>query len=238
MSYILNALIKSEQDRQETGAESLGSKIYHSSQQPKKTSIALIVLVGFNLALLCFFIWFFVEDRTNAVENKSSLSNPKVVFTGIVKGEIGNELAPTAKQMPLSELSIAQQMKSKKNNGKARVVKQVTKLKKQNKEQLVVEKIKQVKPAEEPVSIIVDNSKPKNEVPFLSELDYDFRRQVPDIDINVFVFSENKKDRFIMVAMKKIKPGQQILPGMILKDILINSLVIEYNNRIFQTKRN
>jgi general secretion pathway protein B len=77
----------------------------------------------------------------------------------------------------------------------------------------------------------------ENTPPFLSELDYDFRRRVPEININVFVYSEIKEDRFIMIDMKKYLPGQQFSSGIKLKEIRLNSIVVEYKNRVFQIQR-
>ena len=75
------------------------------------------------------------------------------------------------------------------------------------------------------------------DIPFLSTLDYHFRRSVPALDINVYVYAEKKQDRFIMLEMTKYFSGQEISSGMTLKEIRINSLVVEYKNRSFQIKR-
>jgi len=83
--------------------------------------------------------------------------------------------------------------------------------------------------------IIVD--KQLNDFPFLSELDYEFRRKVPVIDVNVYVYAEKESERFIMIAMKKYSSGQEIVSGLLLKKIRINSLVVEYKNKVFQIKR-
>ena len=74
-------------------------------------------------------------------------------------------------------------------------------------------------------------------IPLLSELSYEFRRTVPSMLINVFVYSNNEEDRFIMVDMKKYQEGQDIEEGVTLKEIRNNSIVVEYNNKIFQVKR-
>ncbi len=94
---------------------------------------------------------------------------------------------------------------------------------------------------EPPLEIVTEETsnevQQENAPPFLSELDYDFRRRVPEIDINVFVYSETEEDRFIMIDMKKYLPGQQIDAGIKLKEIRMNSIVVEYQNRVFQLQR-
>jgi general secretion pathway protein B len=80
------------------------------------------------------------------------------------------------------------------------------------------------------------NSEPNNP-PFLSELAYKDRRAIPNVSINVFVYSNKEEERFIMVDMTKYITGQEIKGGMILKEIRKNSVVIEYEDQIFQVKR-
>ncbi len=82
---------------------------------------------------------------------------------------------------------------------------------------------------------LVENN--NNVPPFLSELSHKFRRTVPEIKINVYVYSKNIKDRFIMVNMNKHIPGEDLGEGMILKEIGMNSFVVEYKNKVFQIKR-
>ncbi len=77
----------------------------------------------------------------------------------------------------------------------------------------------------------------ENSPPFLSELPFEFRRSVPAIDFNVFVYSSIKSERFVMIDMKKSQAGQEILEGMMLKEIRKNSIVVEYKNRVFQIDR-
>lgn len=72
---------------------------------------------------------------------------------------------------------------------------------------------------------------------WLSALPNEFRRTVPGIKINVYVYLEEKEKRFIMINMVKHVSGQDIGEGMILKEIRMNSLVVEFNNKIFQIKR-
>jgi general secretion pathway protein B len=77
----------------------------------------------------------------------------------------------------------------------------------------------------------------KNDIPFLSELPYEVRRSIPKITINVFVYSENAEESFVMIDMVKVRTGQSIQEGMVLKEIRPNSLVISYQGRIFQVGR-
>jgi general secretion pathway protein B len=111
-------------------------------------------------------------------------------------------------------------------------------------------KVNQAEPEGEPESIktahletvqIVDK-KPEavavnKSIPFLFELPAEFRHTVPELKINVFVYSEQPAERFIMVDMIKYAVGERIKALLTLKEIRPDSLVVEYNNRTFQIKR-
>lgn len=102
--------------------------------------------------------------------------------------------------------------------------------------------IADIKPIEtlepiKPVNTVNSAEKQANDPPFLSDLPYDFRRSVPTIKINVFVYSHDEKERFIMVDMRKHQEGQQIEENMILKEIRRSSIVVDYKDRIFQISR-
>ena len=76
-----------------------------------------------------------------------------------------------------------------------------------------------------------------NPVPYVTELPYEFRRRLPQFDINVFVYSEWAADSFVMIDMEKYKVGQRIRGLLELKEIRQDSLVVRYEDQIFQIKR-
>ena len=77
----------------------------------------------------------------------------------------------------------------------------------------------------------------KKDVPFLSDLPFEFRQTIPKFTTNVFVYSNHPEESFVMIDMVKYKPGQQIKEAMVLKEIRPNSLVVVYQNQAFQIER-
>ncbi len=244
MSYILNALRKSEQERQAGNVDTLENRIQDKQQSgTKKTSSGLIALVVLNFIFLVCFVWFYTQDQVAA--DKTEVLIPVKSATMKEKPALKIEeklvvIIPAIVEQPLEipQLSIAEQIKSQKakrkpvNTAKAEIKPSLQKVEKN------IEAIKQLKPSlkQTPdVKVIVD--KQQDNIPFLSTLDYEFRRKVPDIDINVYVYAEKQQNRFIMIEMQKYLSGQQIASGMTLKEIRMNSLVVEYKNREFQIKR-
>jgi len=92
-------------------------------------------------------------------------------------------------------------------------------------------------PVEETPSYFEKSERGKNNPPYLSGLSYDFRRTVPKVRINVFVYSEAEEDRMVMIDMKKYRAGEDIAENMELKEIRQNSIVVEYKGEVFQIKR-
>ncbi|MCK5188931.1 MAG: general secretion pathway protein GspB, partial [Methylococcales bacterium] len=256
---ILNALRKSEQERQVQQPEILENRILEKQDTvQKKNPVWLISLVIINIFLLIFFFWSFTtEDISEDVERKAVIAE---------KSEIKAEktvkispVQPVESVITKEQISIAKQLKEKKISEDKKDYEKPQQLKentasndkkekpesepqKTQRVELTKKEVTTTALVEEPLlETIPENNnsevQQENVPPFLSELDYDFRRIVPEIDINVFVYSETKEDRFIMIDMKKYLSGQQIDAGMKLKEIRMNSIVVEYKNRVFQIQR-
>jgi general secretion pathway protein B len=257
MSYILNALKKSEKQRQAGRAESLESRILEQPlDEQKKTPYWLIMLVIVNICFLSYFIWSYLkEDESSEHQIKTYLkATPdqvtidKPIHRSIVKPTEKQQQKSISEHIEKQQESITQLVK-KQEAHKPKPTTEKKPLNKSLKKQppklgtknIVLPEIESIaiieKPAIKEIKESVAVKEKTADIPFLSELAYDFRRTVPSIDINVFVYSENKAERFIMVDMKKYQSGQQIKNGLKLKEIRMNSLIVEYKNRVFQIKR-
>jgi len=236
MSYILNALRKSEQERQQNNAELLESKIQSHPVSPSKISVGLGVLVLLNLLLLSYFIWSEIKQEAEVVKKsaeplKQELQKKQAVE---LKGE-GEKVIPLSQERSKKPpvLSIAEQLERKKKASRPVVKKPEIKM---TSSKSIISAPSLIKP-KKIERIKKEGHKQVNKIPFLSELNSEFRRAVPVIAINVYVYAEKKQDRFIMIAMRKYQVGQEVAPGMVLKDIAVKSLVVEYKNKVFQIKR-
>ena len=207
MSFILNALRKSEQERVAKQNESLENKLQvTTTEEPKKkVSIAMFFLILINLVFLTYFVWSFVTEDEPIVEAKGE---PVI----IEKHEIISDLN-TNKIKP-EPISIAELVEKNQKPTKIAIRKKsVPELQRPKtiKAQPVEPLVKKQPPL---VAKTVATHKNNSQPPFLSELDYQFRRTVPNLDINVYVYAENKQDRFIMIDMKKYQLGQQMGSGI------------------------
>jgi general secretion pathway protein B len=73
-----------------------------------------------------------------------------------------------------------------------------------------------------------------NKIPYLSDLPNDFRQSVPKMAINVFVYSRDPAERFVIINMVKYKAGQLTKDEVAIKEILPKSLVLNYRDQTFQ----
>ncbi len=251
MSFILNALRKSEQERQALQSETANDRILlpQSQHKPSKTTRFLVFLIIGNVFAIIGIIWF--------IQHNSSRT-PEITAQVIPKPSLVQEKNPEPKAM----IKAVQPEKPK--PGKTSETRSIAELiDEQGLLPLPVKPVGIKKPAPEVVKQpeLINKVKPatpnipaitattqaepvppetiavKKELPFLSELPVEFRQTVPKFTINVFVYSVHAEERFVMIDMVKYKPGQQIKDSMLLKEILPVSLVVVYQNQTFQIAR-
>jgi len=203
-----------------------------------------------NVFFLLYFLWSFTKNETeDNIKNKVVLVQKELNNAVPEQNkEIKEKLADKPSSVFLAakqQLSIAEQIEKRKILSHV-VIKEIKPVKakiaipKRMPIAVLKAPVKKQKQSISVSEIIIQPIEPEkkvNDFPFLSELDYDFRRKVPDMDINVYVYAEKQQDRFIMINMKKYLTGQLMESGITLKEIRIDSLLVEYRHRIFQIKR-
>lgn len=271
MSYILNALRKSERERQAIEPDTVTTRILIPQPPQHQRSTKLIpALIISNLIILAYFLWFTqktqpvvalppADTQPAAPIVKPSVAPPAEIMTPksearlpepkdasiaeIIEARTVPASQPPAKPVvankPVVEPVNPAVAPPKPAPQKAEPVKNAV----INPESLpvIVNKPAPVKPIE---PVVTAAAKPapaalpaKDGLPFLNELPAEFRRTVPKLPINVFVYSPVPAERFVMIDMVKYTPGQLIKDQLELKDIRPDSLVVSYDNRLFKIKR-
>ena len=72
------------------------------------------------------------------------------------------------------------------------------------------------------------------QMPLLSQMPTRFQASVPNIDYSVHIYSEKAGLGFVTLNDRKRKIGDEIAPGLILIQILNDSVVLDYNGRQFR----
>jgi general secretion pathway protein B len=252
MSYILNALRKSEQERLAQQPDTVTGRILVNQPQPRhKTSKLIIFLIIGNLIVIAGFFWFVRKEadmplpaaiqKTSVPEkiqvkpaieppiNRVSTPKPLIKKAEPASPSIAELAAP--RKAPASPIPAAKPVVEKH---------QAIDLPKPDQIELEMEPESIVPIQVEPVKIVEKKSAAvavNKTIPFLFELPPEFRHTLPDLKINVFVYSEQPSERFVMIDMVKYTIGQRIKDSIVVKEIRSDSLVLEYNDRAFRIKR-
>jgi len=251
MSFILNALRKSEQERQASQAENVTDKILlpQPPQNSGKTTKLLVFLLIANVLVIAGSVWFVRNNLMSTPDTRApaisshhlSAQNAKLEPKAIAKSTQSKRPAQKAE----SEItSIAELIDKEKpepaplpvitKKTAADAIKQSAMT---NNSELQIQTTPVIAPAANVESDEHETIPARKGIPLLSDLPFEFRQALPKFTINVFVYSQDPEERFIMIDMVKYKPGQQIKDAMLLKEILPDGFVIDYQNRVFKIKR-
>jgi general secretion pathway protein B len=259
MSYILDALRKSEQQRQAVQPETVADRILLNTPQPKqKLAKWLVALVVGNLLVVAYLGWFFNKKDSVEAQNSTKIASnpnnkllpttsekstvqPTVIAQDKISQATGQSAIDQAKP-PLTSPSIAELVEAKKMAASQRLnTRPIT-----EKKPIVVKKelatrtietqpIKRetLRPDEENLTIPPVNKS----TPDLKELSYETRNNLPNLTINVFSYAQRPEDRFVIIDMVKYKTGQLIKGSVKLKEIRPDGIVVQDGNNTFKVER-
>ncbi len=252
MSYILDALRKSEQQRQATQPDTVTERILVNQQQTNQKSTKwLIILAISNIAAVILMAWFYFQKSGKEIQlgNKTSAHSAQQAIP--IKAEqsiltdkpVASENNPhTDQALAVSEEqkqttpSIAQMLEQQKEETVKtaeinRSIQQATAKKPIIvKKEIKPTKIIEQKPEPETSAIVnnmLSNVSPGTSIPDVKELTAETRSILPKLNINVFSYAEKPSDRFVIIDMVKYKTGQLIKDNVRLKEIRPDSSVLQ-----------
>lgn len=251
MSYILDALRKSEQQRQAVQPAKVTDRLLVVPSQPKGNSNQWLKgLLLFNLLLALSLVWFFLDkskpeqNQTTAVNlNKESMKPGKLPVKeqdSPATGEYRRQLPSRSNLPALSQHDglnkTADTQRSRPASAKKEALdKKAPTAKKNtfNQEALVQHSPNNRFPESYREEALPAKHKPVD----VKELPYQERNNLPNMTINVFSYAQKAEDRFVIIDMVKYKPGQFIKGSVKLKEILEDSIVVEDGNKTFKVER-
>lgn len=249
MSYILDALRKSEQQRQAIQPDSVTNRILVNQQQiPQKSHKWLVVLAVVNIAAVAFTAWIYLH--------KPNAGNPEkaeaIANTGwqAFSEKSGQQLRPDeSKNSPQASPSlamrheqkstgpsIAQMLEGKKDVPKATETHR-TGQQASNKRTIAIKKDNKPTNIDGPKLADNPNDDASATLPALKELPSDSRNFLHKLNINVFGYTEKPEDRFVIIEMVKYKAGQVINGNVKLKEIRPDHIVLQDQNGTFTVER-
>ena len=291
MSYILNALRKSEQERQAKQPETVTEQILHQPPQKKRNPTGWVAgIVAANLVIIALLVLYLkkpddepvqkiqVADQKNQAKPLNAMKKADEIkderlqekpeaLTEAIKSEPRAAVKESAKipaaslkSPSIEELAAAREAAAKLNlvdakvasappaksesrtpsSGHGKAVRQQVEAKqdkKPRKTQSLLLPRPETELTEEPVLPEIKPAKQSKEIPFFSDLPYDFRNSAPKMTINVFVYAERPDDRFVVMNMEKYKAGQTTKDAVLIKEIRPDSVVASYGGRTFRLER-
>lgn len=70
--------------------------------------------------------------------------------------------------------------------------------------------------------------------PLLSELSFDLQRSLPELALNVHVYAQAPKDRFVFLNMQKYREGERAREGVLVEEITPEGVVLRYGQQRFR----
>ncbi|MFZ2403494.1 MAG: general secretion pathway protein GspB [Methylobacter sp.] len=236
MSFILNALRKSEQERQTRQPENVTDRILLPQPPQNRSNTAKFIAFLFivNILIITGFIWFIRKDLLSTPGTTAQAVSPPLPAQ---ETKLEPKPAPKAKA---GTISIAELIEGEKPEPAPSPVPTKKPAPEPIKQPVMVSK--PLQPIQSMPAVKIQSDAPvtipeKEDIPFLNDLPFEFRQTLPKFTVNVFVYSRQPEERFVMIDMVKYKAGQQIKDAMVLKEILPDSLVVVYQNKVFKIKR-
>ncbi|MBM4208562.1 MAG: hypothetical protein FJ190_11330 [Gammaproteobacteria bacterium] len=255
MSYILDALRKSEQQRQATQPENVTDRILinHPQPQPKRKLWMYALLIS-NLLIISGLIWYFNRQIT-ATAPQASFHKLSPAAKTVMPPAAGKEdkelneitaapaLSTANSAKPANVPSIAQLIENQKAAESPKTIdpikpnKKIVEKKPQPiKKEIVAKAVTAAsRVAPEPLTEESINepsrrptAKPKiYGTPDVNELPSEVRNNLPNLNINVFSYAQQPEERFVIIDMVKYKTGQLVKGQARLKEIRSDSIVLE-----------
>ena len=208
MSFILDALKKSETDRQQKGsAEFAGVPTSNRREKPPRWLWVLGLLLTVNVIVLLRLLL-----RPDAQPAVSTAARP--VQT--------TQAAPAA---PAENEDFASQVAAARENAPAREEPRPTAPKS--------------RPAvsQAPAAIVPQAAVNSNALPTIHELVASGTIVLPELHVDVHVYSEVSEDRFVFINMSKHMEGSRLVEGPLVKEITRDGVVLDQNGITFLLPR-
>ncbi|RZV39446.1 MAG: hypothetical protein EX272_00565 [Chromatiales bacterium] len=212
MSFILDALKKSETDRQQQGsAEFSGVPTSDRRESAPRWLWVLGALLAINLAVLLGLLL-----RPN--------SPPAVAANSVLLEE---PAATVASEEPIAAGTneFAQQVAAARQNAPARA----------EPRPVAVETVRDDPPA--PTILSTPETTNTAALPTIHEVQANGLVSLPELHVDIHVYSEVAEDRFVFINMNKHKEGSRLAEGPLVREITPGGVVLSQNGTTFLLPR-
>ena len=219
MSFILDALRKSEQERQRNEQPGIADVRYQKPNNSWTVWIPLVILlVVINISLLLF-LWLRgspaatvepIAVRQSVPAQLSAPPDQPAADSSYSNRELASELIPD-RQTPETPVAAAQTQTQTQNKPAA--------------------------PAPAPAPAPASSSNSYGELPTLAELTLAGSMELRPLRLDIHVFSNQPSERFVFINMAKYREGDTLKEGPVLNAITDSGAVLSYQGRKFIVTR-
>ena len=213
MSFILDALKKSENERQQqTGGEFSAVPTSPAGSRPARWFWLLAALLAINIAVLIGLLMRpDVRSTTTAARDDFELAAEP-------------DARVVAEQAPVAAPSFEDQLEQARQQQPAAVAETVA----------------------EPAQTATTTSTPPapaaarnnaERIPTIEELRLNGSLQLPELHIDIHVYSEKPGDRFVFINMAKHRENSQLDEGPVVREITAEGVILQYQGRSFLLSR-
>ncbi len=215
MSFILDALKKSENERQQqTGGEFSSVPTTSSSARPARWVWIIAVLLAINVAVMLG-ILMRPDVRSTAA---TALEEPGLAPAPALQAPV----EPTIAAAPSFEQQVAEVRQQQPAVAAPEPVAQAP---------------IETAPAPVPQATTTPASTSANRIPTIEELRLDGSLQLPELRIDIHVYSDNPDDRFVFINMNKHREQSRLEEGPVVREITTEGVVLQYQGRSFLLSR-
>lgn len=212
MSFILDALKKSETDRQQQGSAEFADVPTSSPPAAVPKWLWIVgVLLAINLAVLIGLLM--RPDSTSLTQSATPASNSVVAdsATREVQQESFEDKVAVAKQNPPQQQNVATPIDEQESTSNT---------------------VKPVLISQSPASVPAEDL-----YPTFDEMRANGSLNLPDLHIDIHVFSPKPEDRFVFINMSKLREGEQLAEGPVVAEITPDGVVLGHRGYSFVVPR-
>ncbi len=234
MSYILEALKKSEQERELGKVPTLKNAPQGGHDANNKATVWLLC-AGVFMASLASAYFYFKSQRLPAVSSQvsSSVESVSVVDDEISSQREQSETSLFKQRMDIDDIKQADiAQRDKWLSSRAAPAKGLAQSHHEENisEDLAEESKKQVvvSPQEDSQDVAV--------VPLLDALPLATRQRIPELSLDVHVYALEPSERFILLNMKRYAEGQQTREGLVVEEVVSDGVIFSFQGTLFRLK--
>lgn len=224
MSYILDALRKSESERRQGRVPDLGQQVQWIHKPKKRAPTALVWVVAalfLNAAVLAYVFWPTPAEKRPTAEPAATGSTEPA--------PVSEEQEIQSGQTPRPEIAARPETDARETVGETPAVEP-----NRAEQASVSERPTIIVPSKDRLQRTTEPARPSSgDVPHLVEMPLEFQKSIPDLMFNSHIYASDPASRRVMINNNYLKAGDSF-SGLRVEQITEQGVVLSRNGRLFR----